>query len=74
MDDQLRRQDRTAARSRLIEPQIEGFKVDMMYIHCMLISLAFENCVGYCTSFSIATCTVIMRVKGHMQNSIFKRK
>lgn len=30
MDEQLRQQDRIAARCKLIEPQIEGFKVQII--------------------------------------------
>ena len=29
------------------------------------ISLAFENCVGYCACFVLQFYTVVMRVKGH---------
>ena len=44
------------------------------YSMVLQISLAFENCVGYCACFVLQFYTVVMRVKGHTQNSMFKRK
>lgn len=40
MDEQLHQQDRIAARCRLIEPQVEGFKVNIILI---LASLSKQN-------------------------------
>lgn len=42
MDEQLHQQDRIAARCRLIEPQIEGFKVNIILI---LASLSKQNSI-----------------------------
>ena len=40
----------------------------------LLISLAFENCVGLCACVSTRFVLKSMRVKGHTQNAMFKRK
>ena len=40
----------------------------------LLISLAFENCVGHCACVSARFVLKSMRVIGRTQNAMFKRK
>ena len=40
----------------------------------LLISLAFEHCVGHCACVSACFVLKSMRVKGRTQNAMFKRK
>ena len=45
-----------------------------LLVPVLLISHAFENCVGRCTCVSAGFVLKSMRVKGRTQNAMFKRK